>query len=139
MLSSVAKAKEDNIATSGMTLGGHDATIEYDKVAYVAAGREYGVISLDRASAFDYQFYEQWMQRWEDYESKSRIYEQKSDAYHEALGGRTLITDPEEYAALQSMYQELETLREELEAQESILGDYCWEPMGAVAAFYVHW
>jgi len=128
-----------NTATSGVILDGQDTTMDYDKIAYVAVGDEYGLISLDRASAFDYEFYEQWMQQWEDYEVKARIYEQKRDAYQEALGGRTIISDPEEYARLQSMYEELETLREELEAQESILGNYRWVPMGTVTNFYVHW
>jgi len=128
-----------NIATSGVILDSQDTTMDYDKVAYVAVGDEYGLISLDRASAFDYEFYEQWTQQWEDYDVKARIYEQKSDAYQEAVGGRTIISDPEEYARLQSMYEELETLREELEAQESILGNYRWEPMDTVTNFYVHW
>ncbi len=128
-----------NTVTSGMTLKGHDTAMDYDKVAYVAVGHEYGLISLDRASAFDHDFYEQWMQQWEDYEAKARLYEQKCDAYHEAVGGRTIISDPEEYATLQSMYEELETLREELEAQESILGNYRWQPMGTVTDFYAHW
>ncbi len=87
-----------NTATSGAISGGPATTIDYDKVAYVALGHEYGIISLDRASAFDYEFYEWWMQQWEDYESKG-----------------------------------------ELEAQESILGNYRWEPMGTVTNFYVHW
>jgi len=104
-----------NTATSGMTLDGQDTTMDYDKVAYVAIGNEYGLISLDRASAFDYEFYEQWRQQWEDYKAKARIYEQTSDP------------------------AELRTLREELEAQASILGKYRWDPMGTVTNFYVHW
>jgi hypothetical protein len=40
---------------------------------------------------------------------------------------------------LQSMHEELESLREELEAQEDILGSYRWEPLGLVTDFYIHW
>ena len=103
-----------NTATPGMTLDGQDTTMNYDKAAYVAVGHEYGLISLDKASAFDYEFYEQWTQQWEDYKKKLDIYKQTSDP------------------------AELRTLREELEAQESILGNYRWEPLDTVTNFYVH-
>ncbi len=104
-----------NTATPGMTLDGQDTTMNYDKVAYMAVGHEYGLISLDKASAFDYEFYEQWTQQWEDYKKKLDIYKQTSDP------------------------AELRTLREELEAQQSILGNYRWEPLDTVTNFYVHW
>ena len=104
-----------NTATSGAILDGQDTTMDYDKAAYVAVGHEYGLISLDKASAFDYEFYEQWTQQWEDYEKKLDIYKQTSDP------------------------TELRTLREELETLRGKLGDYRWEPLDTVRNFYVHW
>jgi len=104
-----------NTAVPGMTLDGEDTTMNYDKVAYVAVGYEYGLISLDKASAFDYEFYEQWTQQWEDYEKKLDIYKQTSNP-----------------AARRTLRAELEALRDEL-------GDYRWEPLDAVTNFYVHW
>lgn len=128
-----------NTATSGGFTGSQDTTESYDKVAYLVEGYEYGLISIDRASHFDYEFYEQWMRQWEEYLEKVEVYEQKADAYEEAVGGRTVITDPDEYAMLQSMHEELEALREELETQEDILGSYRWEPLDLVTDFYIHW
>ena len=45
----------------------------------------------------------------------------------------------DEYAALQDMYRELESLTLELEAIEDTLGGYRWESPGTVTGFYVHW
>jgi len=104
-----------NTVTPGMTLDGQDTTMNYDKVAYVAVGYEYGLISLDKASAFDYEFYEQWTQQWEDYEKKLDVYKQTSNP------------------------AERRTLREELETLRDELGDYRWEPLDTVTNFYVHW
>jgi len=128
-----------NTVTSGGISGNEEAGVSYDKVAYLATGYEYGLISLDRASSFDYTFYEQWLRQWEIYQDKVTVYEQKSEAYKTAVAGRTVITDPDEYAMLQSMFEELESLKEELEEQESTIGDFRWEPVGTVTDFYVHW
>jgi hypothetical protein len=128
-----------NIATSGDILESRDTTVSYDKVAYVTEGQEYGLVTLDRASSFEYEFYQQWMQQWEDYEAKWDTYEQKADAYDAARGGRSVISDADEHEMLHGMYEELEALREELEAQRDTLGEYRWQPMDVVTRVYVHW
>jgi len=126
-----------SFATTGETAG--DGPVSYDKVAYLSEGKECGLVSMDVASSFDYSFYEEYLDRWAEYEAAVDTYEQKRAAYHEALGGRTVISDPEEYAALQAMYEELEDLRLELEAMEDALGGCRWESPGTVTGFYIHW
>ena len=127
-----------NIATSE-AIDSRDVPSDYDKVAYVSTGQKYGLIALDRASQFSYAFYEQREQQWQDYKLQVELYKAKNDAYAKALGGRTVISDPAEYAMLETMYRELETLRKDLEAREAVLGSYRWEPMDIVTSFYVHW
>lgn len=127
-----------NVAT-GTVIDNHYAFIQYDKVAYVSEGNEYGIISLDRATSFDYTSYDYYMQQWDGYEKKADTYEQKLDTYEAALGGRTVISDPAEYEQLQDMFEELELLKAELTAQRDTLGDYSWEPLGIVTGMYVHW
>jgi hypothetical protein len=111
----------------------------YDKVAYIEVGRIYGLISLEEAISFDYSFYEWWSQQWADYEADAALYRQKCDEYDLALAGRTVISDPVEYARLQKMYRELESMRQDLERQRAQLGDYNWEPLGIVSTVYLHW
>jgi hypothetical protein len=127
-----------NVATSD-SIDTRDVPANYDKVAYMATGYEYGLIPLDRASQFDYGFYDQWEQQWRDYKLKAGLYRAKSDAYTEALSGRAVISDPAEYARIEALYREIEALRRDLEAREAVLGSYRWEPMGIVTSFYVHW
>jgi hypothetical protein len=102
--------------TFGSSLDGQDAYAQYDKVAYIEVGRPYGLISLDKATSFDYGFYEQWTQQWADYEAKIALYNS---------GHLT--------------YKELQVLRNQIEALRAILGDYRWEPLGIVARVDVHW
>jgi len=102
--------------TFGNSSPGQDSYAEYDKVAYIVVGKAYGLITLDKATSFDYGFYEQWEQQWSDYEAKVALYNQGS------------LT-----------YQERQVLRNQIEALRAILGDYRWEPLGIVTRVDVHW
>jgi hypothetical protein len=102
--------------TFGDSLDGQDIYAEYDKVAYIEVGRAYGLITLDKATSFDYGFYEQWTQQWSDYEAKVSLY-----------NGGSLS------------YKERQVLRSQIEALSAILGDYRWEPLGNVTRVDVHW
>ncbi len=90
--------------------------VDYDKVAYIEMGRDCGLIPLDKATSFDYAFYEQWTQQWAEYEQKVSLY-----------NSGTLS------------FKQRQALRIELDALKVILGDYRWEPLGIVTDFYVHW
>jgi len=102
--------------TFGDSLDGQDIYAEYDKVAYIVVGQAYGLITLDKATSFDYGFYEQWEQQWNDYEAKVSLYNQGSLSY-----------------------KERQVLRNQIEALRAILGDYRWKPLGIVKSVYVHW
>ena len=102
--------------TFGDSLDGQDVYAEYDKGAYVVVGQAYGLITLDKATSFDYGFYEQWTQQWADYEAKVDLYN------HGSL-----------------TYKERQVLRNQIEALRAILGDYRWEPLGIVTSINVHW
>jgi len=128
-----------NTVISGGGFDTGNTAMDFDKVAYIAEGYEYGIISIDRAYAFDYAFYQQWLLQWYDYTSESETFNEKSDAYEEARDGRSTITDPEEYEQLQAMYKELEELKEELEEMQDLIGDYRWEPLGTVEGIHIQW
>ncbi len=96
--------------------GSQDIYAEYDKVAYIEVGRTYGLITLDKATSFDYGFYEQWTQQWDDYEAKVSLYNQGHLSYSER-----------------------QVLRNQIEELKAILGDYHWEPLGIVTSVNLHW
>jgi hypothetical protein len=103
-----------SVATPGGIAGGGPSS--YDKVAYLSIGSEYGLVSMDKATSFDYEFYEDWLRQWEEYDSRVDLY--KSG---------------------QATPDELASLRSELEALEDVLGRYRWVSPGTVSDLYVHW
>jgi hypothetical protein len=128
--------------------GGSKEEVEcdYDKIAYVVTGREYGMISIDKAISIEYWFYEDYTGKWDEYgreseahNSKVEEYNKSAEIYEMALGGRTTIGDSIEYANLNRMYNDLNTIGKELDLQYETLqrrndelGLCHWLPLGVV-------
>ena len=113
--------------------------INHDKMAYVQLGKEYGLISLERAESPSYDFYENYVRKWRDYERRVEEYNRRVDEYISLLGGRTIIHDYSEYVRLREMHDELEEEKADLESQREILGGYRWEPLGVVSRMEIYW
>ena len=126
---------------------------DHDKIAYVVTGREYGMISIDKATFPEYWFYEDYTGKWGEYEGASEAYNSdveeytnSIEVYEMALGGRTAIDDPIEYAKLNRIYNDLNTIGneldlqyEKLQRQNDELGLCHWVPLGVVADVEVYW
>ena len=140
---------------------------EHDKIAYVVEGEEYGVVSIDKATSPEYWFYEDYKQEWEEYDRELeaynsdveaynndvKAYKRDGEAYERAVGGRTYISDHEEYERLNKMYNELkarkneldirgnelDARRERLDERQEDLGNYRWESLGVVTNVEVYW
>lgn len=140
---------------------------EHDKIAYVVEGKEYGLISIDKATSPEYWFYEEYTKKWEDlekdidtynrdveeYNKSVEAYERDAEAYEKARGGRTFINDYEEYEQLNKTYNdlkarkkeldirgnELDARRDRLDERQEELGYYRWEPLGVVTSVEVYW
>lgn len=140
---------------------------EHDKIAYVVNGKEYGSISIDKATASEYGSYEEYKQKWEElekdieaynsdveaYNSDVKAYERDFEAYERAVGGREYISDHEEYARLNKLYNELrakesemesrgnelDARREQLKERQEKLGYYHWASLGVIKEVEVYW
>jgi len=140
---------------------------EHDKIAYVVEGKEYGLISIDKATSPEYWFYEEYTKKWEAlekdiaaynsdievYNNDVKAYEEDVEAYERTVGGRTYISDHEEYERLNKMYnelkgrekeldirgKELDARRDRLDERQEELGYYRWEPLGVVTKVEVYW
>ena len=135
--------------------GGSKEEVEcdHDKIAYVVTGREYSMISMDKATFPEYWFYEDYTEKWNEYERESEAYNsdvgeynKSVEVYERTLGGRTAIGDPIEYAKLNRMYNDLNTIGKELDLQyeklqrqNDELGLCHWAPLGVVADVEVYW
>lgn len=114
-------------------------SVERDKVAYIAIGKQYGLISLSKATSQAYEFYETYIQRYKGYEQQVDSYNAKGKVYEQLLGGRVVVRDPAEYARLKKMYDELEAERMRLDNMQKTLGEYRWEPLGIVQNIKIYW
>ncbi|MBI4284316.1 MAG: hypothetical protein HY670_00230 [Chloroflexi bacterium] len=123
---------------SGTTYDGYGSP-QYDRIAYLTKGNEYGLISLRSAAYADYAFYEEWQQLRQDYEGRMARYQEETAAYGRALGGKTLVSDPDQYAQLKLTYDGLEVLRLELEGIRQQLGSYRWQTLGIVTKIEIYW
>ena len=109
-----------------------------DRIAYVEIGEEYGLIFLEYALSPEYGFYrdykkerdniDAWLEEYNEtvmefnqkkaiFHNKVKSYNMLSAEYELRLGGRTVINDPDEYAELSRMHDELEIMRLELEIE----------------------
>ncbi|MDY6958716.1 MAG: hypothetical protein SVK08_06115 [Halobacteriota archaeon] len=123
-----------------------------DKVAYLAPGKVYGTVSIDKVTSLNYSFYEDYRLRWELLNAEYKAYSlevsehnkvveaynatverhhKDIEAYEEAAGGRTVIADPLEYERLNEMQQEivsqgkeLYAMQEEINANKKILDEW---------------
>jgi len=145
----------------------HHFDYSCDKIAYVVIGKEYGTISIDKATSHEYWFYKDYNQKWDEYDRELEAYnsdieeynkavvayERDVEAYERAVAGRTHISDHEEYERLNKMYNdlkareneldirvsELDAQRDRLDERQEELGYYRWEPLGVVTNVEVYW
>ena len=108
----------------------------YDKVAYVRIGNEYGQVSLSVAEP-DYEFYKNYKNKWDSYDRGVSDYTERVEEYSKLYGGKFLSQDAYQYAM--ERYEELSRERESLEAERKELGDWRWEPLGIVESVEVYW
>lgn len=109
---------EELLATGGETPG-------CDRVAYIEVGKKYGTVSLDVAEPTSYKFYEEYMQKWEDYDDMAEEY----DSLYAACGG---VASLGECSKLFPMHNNLQTQLEDL-------GFWKWESLGTVADIEIMW
>lgn len=114
-------------------------TCDYDKVAYVEIGQEYGLVSLDRAESLAYPFYVEYSKGWVDYLADLEEFNALADEYNALVEGRTLIAGSAEQRKAQRLYDDLQRRRVDLEMQQELLGPCRWESIGVVEHMELYW
>jgi hypothetical protein len=128
-----------NVGTGQVIERKPESLRSHDKIAYVAVGKEYGQITLDKATSPEYAFYTDYMQQFSEYKQDVNDYNARAEAYMRLLGGRVVIYDSVEYARLKTMHDDLENERARLESLQRTLGEYGWEPLGIVQNIKIYW
>lgn len=151
-----------------------------DKVAYLVPGKIYGTISIDKVTSLQYGFYDEYRLNWEllnaEYNAHSKAVSEHNrevevynetverhhkdiEAYEDAVGGRAVIPDPNEYAWLKDKQQriikqgeELYAMQLKINANKAVLDEWVsgldakrnkvgcyWKPFGVVKSVNVYW
>lgn len=114
---------------------------EYDKVAYIEKGKEYGVINIDKAESLDYGFYVEYIAKYNQELQKldGMVDDFKNEvrAFNRALGGRTALAEPE-YSRFKAWETKIDgKKRTILELAEKL--DAPFEPLGIVETVKIYW
>jgi len=120
-------------------VGTDEETCDYDKIAYVQVGQEYGLISLERAESMGYPFYVEYSRAWVDYLGELEEFNALADEYNSLVEGRTLIAGSPEARRAQRLYEDLQRRRVDLEMQQELLGHCRWESIGVVEHVELYW
>ncbi len=109
---------------------------EWDKIAYLATGKEYGSISLGSNTPLDYSSYEKMKADWDIYNQKLEAYDwdllrYKLDIIGYELGNIELWQIEELESSLEAQRRELNNLLAQLES--------VWPTLGIVANFDIYW
>jgi hypothetical protein len=135
---------------------------DYDKIAYIKIGSEYGLITAELAESGEYRFYEQYEQRWENYESSVEEYNARVEEYNTSVEeynrrvkeyNREVSTGTYEYGRMMVMYLDLQQEETRLKREEEDLkreadylnqlvqdlGYYPWKSLGVVSHVEVYW
>lgn len=127
-------------ADAGVLEPGVDSGLcDHDKVAYVKIGKEYGLISLDRAESPVYEFYEDYSRLWDDYLSELDDFNQRAGEYNDFVSGHSLVAGSEEARHAQQLHNELEATRVALEMRRELLGPCRWNTLGIVERVRIYW
>ena len=117
----------------------YSSDIDYDKIAYVQLGEEYGLVSADVARSSEYVFYEQYKQQWEEYERRLEDYNRRVEQYNQEISGKVYYEGSSEYYRITIIYNELKQEEEELNQIRQELGFNYWEPLGVVSYIEIYW
>lgn len=139
----------DTIATQGVSWGVAD---DWDKVAYLSIGQEYGIISLSAATCPEYGCYEAYKLKGVAFDAALEAYNQAMDAYNADVqaynswtAGRTFYYGTADYRKADDWYDRIQSAKRNLDAQLQVLkrdgnalGAF-WEPQGNVSHINIYW
>jgi hypothetical protein len=111
----------------------------YDKVAYLAIGREYGLISADVARSPAYWFYEEYRRKADEYAARVDDYNRRVEEYSQETSGEVYYEGSDEYNRIRAMYDDLMREQQELDWLQQELGAWLWSPLGAVSRIEIYW
>jgi hypothetical protein len=111
---------------------------EVDSVAYLEKGKDFGAISIDKAASLAYSFYVEYEKEVETFFNLLDDFENDSDTFASALGGRTALVEPE-YSQFKAWQERLKVKYQTLKDMLGKLGLSFSKPMGILKSVEIYW
>lgn len=112
---------------------------ERDKVAYVEAGKEFGVISIDKAESPQYGFYFEYAQNWQKYDDMLGDYNNEVTRYNQEISRNVYYEGSPELARMEAWEAELAGKERVLDGLAEKLGNCGFESLGIVETVEIYW
>lgn len=116
-----------------------DSPTNWDSIAYIEIGKEYGLIPIAKVKLLLYSFYEEYKQNWQEYQKLVGEYNAEVRQYNQEISGKIYIEGSPELAKIEAWEARLEEKSEVIDELGEELGDYWVEPLGIVKDMYIHW
>jgi hypothetical protein len=116
-----------------------DSPQSWDAVAYIEVGKEYGLVPLAKARALYYSFYEEYKEKWQQYQALLAAFNEEVGQFNQEIKGRTYYEGSAELARIEAWQAELESQSQTLDGLSDELGNIWFEPKGIVKEIRVHW
>jgi hypothetical protein len=111
---------------------------DWDKMAYLSIGQEYGLISLSAATCPEYECYEAYKQQKAAFDAALEQYNADVQAYNDWISGKTFYFGSADYNKMQSEKRALDAQSQTLNKEGDALGAF-WEPLGNVSHINIYW
>ena len=111
----------------------------WDAIAYVAIGKEYGLIPITKAKYLSYSFYEEYKLVWQEYRELLNDFNNEMAQFNQEVSGKTYYEGSPELARIEAWKAEIEKQNKLIDKLSEELGNVWLEPKGIVKDVYIHW
>jgi hypothetical protein len=111
---------------------------ERDRVAYIEKGKEYGLIDINKVESLNYNFYVEYAQNWQKFDSMMDEYNNEAIAFNRTYANKTNLP-MSEYSKYEAWKAQLEGKERILKELEKKLGNCFAKPLGIVKAVEIYW
>lgn len=113
--------------------------VGWDTIAYVEKEREYGRIDIAQAESLSYSFYQEYIHKWQEFETRFEAYNKEVAEYNRETTGKVYIIGSTEEIRISAWEARLEEEEQELDRLSEELGEGQYEYVGIVEDIYIHW
>ena len=111
----------------------------WDAIAFIEIGKEYGLIPVNKAKSLLYSFYEEYEQQWQEYKELLNEYNSDVEEFNQEIKGKVYNEGSPELARIEAWKARLEKQGRIINKLGEELGTVWFEPKGIVKDIQIHW